>query len=68
MIAASKSTLSLNNFKILRPKVTENIANLCKKFCESPPRALRKYKECHTDVTQIYVQRNILPNSHLQAS
>ncbi len=32
-----KSTLSLNNLKILLPKVTRNITNLCKKFCESPP-------------------------------
>jgi len=33
MISASKSTLSLNNLKILRPKITQNL----KKFCESPP-------------------------------
>ncbi len=38
MISASKSTLNLNNLKILRPKVTNNLTNLCKKFCESPPR------------------------------
>jgi len=37
MISASKSTLSLNNLKILRPKVTKNLTNLCKKFYESPP-------------------------------
>jgi len=37
MISASKSTLSLNNLKILRPKVVKNLKNLCKKFCESPP-------------------------------
>jgi len=37
MISVSKSTLSLNNFKILRPKVTNNLTNLPKKFCEIPP-------------------------------
>jgi len=40
MISASKSTLSLNNLKILRLKVTENLMNLLKMFCEYPPRAL----------------------------
>ncbi len=38
MIFASKSTLSLSNLKILRPKVTKNLMNLCKMFCEFPPR------------------------------
>jgi len=38
MISASKSPLSLNHVKILRLKVTKNLTNLCKKFCESPPR------------------------------
>ncbi len=38
MISASKSTLSLNNLKILRPKVTKNLNNLLKKFCEFTPR------------------------------
>ncbi len=37
MISASKSTLSLNNLKILRPEVTKSLTNLCKEFCESPP-------------------------------
>jgi len=37
MIYASKSTFSLNNLKILRPKVRKNLTNLLKKFCESPP-------------------------------
>jgi hypothetical protein len=37
MISASKSTLSLNNLKILRPKVKKNLMNFRKKFCESPP-------------------------------
>jgi len=32
MIPASKSTLSLNNLKILRPKVTKNLTNLLKSF------------------------------------
>ncbi len=31
-------TLSLNNLKILRHKVTKNLTNFLKKFCESPPR------------------------------
>ncbi len=39
MISASKSTLDLNNLKILRPKVRINLTNLNKKFCESPPHA-----------------------------
>jgi len=42
MISASKSTLSLNNLNILRPKVTKNLTNLPKKFCESPPRSLSR--------------------------
>jgi len=37
MISASKTTYSHYNFKILRLKVTKNIKNLRKKFCESPP-------------------------------
>ncbi len=37
MISALKSTLKLNNLKILRPKVTKNLTNFCKKFCKSPP-------------------------------
>jgi hypothetical protein len=32
MISASKSTLSLNNLKILRPKVMKNLTNLSKIF------------------------------------
>ncbi len=43
MISASKSALSLNNLKILRPKVTKNITNLHKKFCEFPPWIERTY-------------------------
>jgi len=37
MICASKSTLSLYNLKILRPKVTKYCTNLPQKFCEFPP-------------------------------
>jgi len=37
MISASKSTLSLNNLKILRPKVTKNLTNLRKSFVNSHP-------------------------------
>jgi len=36
MKSASESTLSLNDIKILRPKVTKNLTNLHKTFCESP--------------------------------
>jgi len=38
-LSASKTTFSHFNLKILRPKVTKNLKNLRKKFCESPPRA-----------------------------
>ncbi len=39
MISASQSTLSLNNLKIVRPKVTQNLSNFNKKFCESAPKS-----------------------------
>jgi hypothetical protein len=42
MISASKITLSQNNLNILRPKVTKNLTNLRKKFCESPPCCFRE--------------------------
>jgi len=35
---SSKNILSLNNLKILRPKVTKNLTNLRKKFSEFPHR------------------------------
>jgi len=38
MIFTSKATFSHYNFKILRHKVTKNLTNVLKKFCESPPR------------------------------
>jgi len=38
MISASKTTFSHYNLKILRPKVTKNVKDLLKKFCEFPPR------------------------------
>jgi hypothetical protein len=38
MISASKTTFSHYNLNILRPKVTKNIKNLRKKFCEFRPR------------------------------
>jgi len=41
MISATKSTLSLNNLKILRPKVKKSLPNFRKKFCEFPPRGQR---------------------------
>jgi len=31
------SNLNLKNLNILRSKVTKNLTNLLKKFCESPP-------------------------------
>ncbi len=40
MISTSKTTFCHFNFKILRLKVTKNIKNLRKKFCESAPRSL----------------------------
>ncbi len=40
MISASKTTYIHYNLKILRPKVTKNIKNLRRKFCEFPPRVL----------------------------
>ncbi len=43
MISISKSTLSLNNLKILRPKVTKKLTNLPKKFCEFLPRCPSLY-------------------------
>ncbi len=39
MLSASKITFSLNVLKISRPKVTKNLTNLLKKFCEFPPRS-----------------------------
>ncbi len=37
MISASENALIINNLKILMPKVTKNLTNLHKKFCEFPP-------------------------------
>jgi hypothetical protein len=37
MIFASKNTSSLNNLKILSPKVTKNLTNVHKKFVHSHP-------------------------------
>ncbi len=48
-----KSTLSLNNFKILRPKVKKNLTNLGKKICEFPPRAFSIIKAAHEHVDEI---------------
>jgi len=42
MICASKSTVSLNYIKFLGPKVTRNLTNLPKKFCESQPCLFQK--------------------------
>jgi len=35
-MSASETTFSHYNLKIFTPKVTKNITNLCKKFCEFP--------------------------------
>ncbi len=40
MISALKTTFSLNNFKILRPKVQKKSDEFAKDFCESQPRVL----------------------------
>jgi len=37
LISASKTTFNHYNLTILRPKVTNNLTNLPKKFCESRP-------------------------------
>jgi len=37
MMSAFKSTLSLINLKILMPKVTKNLTNFRRKFCELHP-------------------------------
>jgi len=37
MISASKTTLRVNNLKILRPTVKKILSNLYKTFCEFPP-------------------------------
>ena len=61
MICASKSTLSLNNLKILKPKVTKNLKNLRKKFCESPPRSLIELnlgKRCVSPATTFNMNNN----------
>jgi len=47
MISASKAIFNYFNLKILRPKVTKNIKNFRKKFCEFWPRTpflLMKYE------------------------
>jgi len=48
LISASKTTFSHYNLKNLRPKVTKNLKNLRKKFCESVPRCteLRPVLNC----------------------
>ncbi len=43
MIYALKTSFSLYNLKILRPKVTKNLTKLLKKFCEFRPRFLRRF-------------------------
>jgi len=58
MISASKSTLSLNNLKILRPRVTNNLMTLLKKFCKFPPRDKR------INLSQKYEQYNRDENFH----
>ncbi len=45
MISGSKTTFSLNNLKILRPKVTKNLMNMHKKFCKYPHHDFLKARE-----------------------
>ncbi len=67
MISASKTTFSHFNLKILRPKVTKNIKNLHKKFCEFSPINLKRlqlfelrqfFKVCQTMIN--FNKNNIL--------
>ncbi len=44
MISASKSTLGLKIFILFKPIFTQNLKNLHKKFCESPPCCLKLLK------------------------
>ncbi len=53
MISASKTTFSLNNLMILRPKVTKNRTNFRKKFFESPPRSVVIDKENEDPISWI---------------
>ena len=48
-----KTTFCIKNFKILRPKVTKNIKNLCKKFCEYPHRFVESNKRMKSPVQQL---------------
>ncbi len=38
LLTLRTTALSLNNLKMLRPKVTKNLTDMPKKFCETPPR------------------------------
>ncbi len=62
MISASKTTFSLNNLKILRPKVTKNLTNLLKKFCEFSPRAVsyNRVRLCLQNPPQKYKRKRKL--------
>ncbi len=60
MMSASKMTLSQNNLKIFRPKVTKNCTNLHKKFCESPPRFIQ------SNVPMILSLQTIEPNEGVE--
>ncbi len=53
MKSASKTTLSQNNFKILRTKVRKNLTNLRKKFFEFPPRAFVRVKALNKHIDEI---------------
>jgi len=53
MISASKTIFSLNNLKILRPKVMKYLTNLLKKFCEFPP-WIRSRRGIHTGHWHMY--------------
>ncbi len=63
MISASKTTFSHFNLKILRPKVTKNIMNLRKKFCEFRPCAPIKFYTFWNTVDYLYDKS--MPHSNL---
>jgi len=52
MISASKSTLSLNNLKILRPKVTKILQICLRSFVNPDPGAQRLF--CQQYYSQLY--------------
>ena len=64
MISASKTTFCHYNIKILWPKVTQNIKNLRKKFCESAPRGQKRGKKYHICVLPQALNTNAEQNGN----